>query len=166
MQNLGMRLLIACLIFWGGLHAIGFGMMENGSAVRGNPVWEMFGGLFDLEWMVLKGVAVVILAVSGIAALFLIGAAIAGLASSIRAKRSEEIHRSPTRYRSVTPKRYDPVPNSKHLPESCVYEKSNDQNPYAAPVPAIREQVQREIPRAETAESLKKKAIGQIMGRK
>jgi hypothetical protein len=165
MQNLGMRFVVGCLFFWGGLHVVGFGMTENGSAVRGNPVWEILAPLFDLEWMVLKGVAFTALAAAGVVVVLLISAAVLELVSTVTAM-SKKFRRNAVSYRPRAESQSELIP--KPLPETAAWmpKETTPEVPYVAPVPPTREPERREVPRAPTPEELKKKAIRQIMGRK
>jgi hypothetical protein len=165
MQSLGSRFVMACLFFWAGLHVVGFGMIANGSAQRGNPTWEFVGPLLGFEWMAVKSLAFAALAAAGIVVAYFALAAVLGLVPLV-IEKWEQIRRNGVNDRPSTPLESDPVQKSLPDRDSWISEKTATQIPYATPFPAKREHERREIPRAPTPEELKKKAIRQIMGRK
>jgi mannose/fructose/N-acetylgalactosamine-specific phosphotransferase system component IIC len=102
MQNLGSRFVGSCLLFWGGLHVVGFGMIANGSARRGNPTWELIGPLLGFEWMAVKNLALIALAAAGIVVAYFVLAAVLGLVSLV-IEKWEQIRRNGVNDRPSAP---------------------------------------------------------------
>lgn len=49
------RAIFSFAFFWIGIHAVGFGMAENGFDHPRNPVWAALSGLFQAEVIILRG---------------------------------------------------------------------------------------------------------------
>ncbi len=161
MEDLSKRFLAAVAFFVVGFNFVGFGMIENGSNTRSNPVWGFVGGVMDLEVYVLKIFACV---AAGAIGLFIVGKVVGIVVEALNGTREEREARrisyeSNRREASSTKK-------SKTIGEQFPEPKPAASFSYEVPdsVRAIPEP--KPIPRASTPEELKEKAIKQIMGRR
>ena len=161
MGDLSKRFLAAVAFFVVGFNFVGFGMIENGSNRRSNPVWGFVGGAMDLELYVLK---IFLWVIAGVGALIIVGKVVGIVNEALNGTREEREARrisyeSNRREAFSTKKTNDPgdqFPERKPVPLFS-YEVPDSVQVLPEPLP---------VPRAATPEELKEKAIKQIMGRR
>ena len=144
-----------------GFNFVGFGMIENGSNTRRNPVWGFVGGVMDLELYVLK---VFLWVVAGVGALIIVGKVVSIVIEALNGTREERearrISYESNRREASSTKRTKAIgaqfPEPKPAPLFS-YEVPDSVRALPEPKP---------VPRAPTPEELKEKAIKQIMGRR
>jgi len=164
MQNLSTRLVFAVLIFWGGLHFIGWGIVFAGVDVPGNPVWPALSHLFDFELSVLSGLYFILKIAAGLAALggvVWVVFAVSSWVSEYRDQRKSSAH---ARRVESLPPHPKPIPT-----QSQGWEPQSNTAPAPSPnVQAITQAIPIPEPIPEprpvrpSAKELKKRAIEQI----
>lgn len=143
------RIVAAVGLFVAGLHVIGWGMIENGSAHPRNPIWQRLSSFFAFELEALKFLGWVALA---IVAIFVAIRAVLGLRERLGAEKSPESMQEATRCPSAPALTYCSTPSPRVDVIAPVPTRLPERRPEPAP------------PRpAPTPEELKKKAIDQIL---
>jgi len=143
------RLIAAVGVFLAGLHVIGWGMTENGSAHPRNPIWRSLSAFFAFELDALKFLGWVALSLT---ASFIVIRVVLGLRTTLSPEESSDSMREVTKYASTSIPTYSSVLSTGTGATAMT----------ATPLPERRPEMAMPRP-TPTPEELKKKAIEQIL---